>query len=127
MGSKGRVLIVDDHQLVADTIALVLKGSGFETVVKYDGNEALDAARSAEFDILVTDVMMGPINGVQTAIAFKQIQPEARVILISGNEKSAELLLDAVRAGHEFLVLAKPFHPHELLAEVHAVSVPGSL
>jgi CheY-like chemotaxis protein len=127
MRSKVRVLIADDNRLVADTIAMVLQGSGFESVVQYGGEEALDAARTAHFDILVTDVMMDPVNGVQTAIAFKQIHPEAKVVLVSGNERAAELLLDAVRIGYEFPVLAKPFHPHELLAEINAVSVPASL
>ena len=127
MQSKLRVLVVDDNQLVADTVRSVLVARGFEAVVAYSGEDALNVARSGHFDILVTDVMMEPMNGIQTAIAFRHINPQGRVILMSGNERAANLLLDAVRTGYEFPVLAKPFHPHELFSEISAISVPPLL
>lgn len=127
MQRKIRVLVVDDNQSVADTARLVLVDRGYEAEVAYSGEDALDLARSAHFDILVTDVMMEPMNGIQTAIAFRHINPQGRVVLMSGNERAANLLLDAVRTGHEFPVLAKPFHPQELFSEISAISVPPLL
>ena len=123
MQNKVRILVVDDNQSVADSVRLVLADRGFDAAVAYSGEEALNLARSVRFDILVTDVMMEPMNGIQTAIAFRHINPQGRVILMSGNEQAANLLLDAVRTGHEFPVLAKPFQPRELFTEISAISL----
>lgn len=122
-----RILVVDDNQSVADSVRLVLVNRGFEANVAYNGEDALDLARSTHFDILVTDVMMEPMNGIQIAIAFQHINPQGRVVLMSGNERAANLLLDAVRTGYEFPVLAKPFHPNELFSEISAIGAPPLL
>ena len=113
--SKARVLVIDDDHAVADTLALVLKFSGYDAVAVYGGEEGLELARQSAYDHLVTDVMMEPINGIQVCLAMRVICPDCKVLLISGNERASHLLAEAQLAGHEFDILAKPVHPSVIL------------
>jgi DNA-binding response OmpR family regulator len=112
---KPRVLVIDDDHSVADTLAMVLNVSGFDAVVAYSGEQGVELARVGLYDSLVTDVMMERMNGIQAAVAIRHTHPECRVLLISGNEATAQLLAEAVSAGHDFPILAKPVHPTVVL------------
>ncbi len=114
-GDKARVLVIDDDRVVADTLVLVLKFSGYDAVGVYSGEEGLELARQAAYDYLVTDVMMDPMNGIQVSLAMRAICPDCKVLLISGNERSSQLLAEAEREGHAFDILAKPVHPSVIL------------
>jgi CheY-like chemotaxis protein len=114
-GRKTRVLVIDDDQIVADTLAMVLNASGYDAVAVYSGEHALELARHTAYDHLVTDVMMEPMNGIQVSLAMRAISPKCKVLLISGNERTSHLLAEAVRDGNEFEILAKPTHPSVLL------------
>jgi CheY-like chemotaxis protein len=115
-----RVLVVDDDILVADTLAMVLNFRGFEAVTAYSGEDAIALARLASYDMLVTDVMMEPMNGIQAALAIRDLQPTCRVLLLSGNERAAFLLQEAHSAGYAFEILAKPVHPTVILNHLSA-------
>jgi DNA-binding response OmpR family regulator len=119
---KPRVLVIDDDHLVADTLAMVLKVSGYDAVTAYSGEHGLALAQETAYDHLVTDVMMEPMNGIQAALAISHIQPACRVLLISGNERTARLLQEAMDAGHAFEILAKPVHPTVILSRLRAAS-----
>jgi len=110
-GGKARVLVIDDDKPVADTLAMVLKFGGYDADVSYSGEQGLELARQSTYDYLLTDVMMEPMNGIQVALAMREISPECKVLLISGNQRTSQLLADAVRDGYEFEILAKPVHP----------------
>lgn len=112
---KLKVLVIDDDNSVADTLAMVLNFSGFEAIAAYSGERGLDLARATAYDHLITDVMMDPMNGIQVAIAMQAICPGCSVLLISGNERTSRLLADAVRDGFDFEILAKPVHPTAIL------------
>jgi len=120
-----RILVVDDDQLVADSLAMVLNFSGFVAVATYSGKEAVDLARLGNFDVLMTDVMMEPMNGIQAALEIRNLKPSCRVMLFSGNQRTAELLHEAHSAGHEFEILAKPVHPSVVLHRLHALGLPN--
>lgn len=111
---KRRVLVVDWDRAVAETVVLVLNAGGFEAVAAFSGEEALLKAAQCSFDVLLADVMMEPVDGIQTALAFLQLQPAARVVLFSSSEGASTILMEAVKDGHDFPVLAKPIHPEEL-------------
>jgi len=110
-----RVLVIDDDRIVADTLAMVLKVGGYDADVAYAGEQGLELARQSEYDHLLTDVMMEPMNGIQVALAMRAISPACNVLLISGNQGTSQLLADAVRDGYEFEILAKPVHPSLIL------------
>jgi DNA-binding NtrC family response regulator len=112
---NARVLVIDDDRIVADTLAMVLKVGGYDADVAYAGEQGLELARQSEYDHLLTDVMMEPMNGIQVALAMRAISPACNVLLISGNQGTSQLLADAVRDGYEFEILAKPVHPSLIL------------
>lgn len=119
--------MIDDDAAVADTLAMVLNVNGFEATVAYSGESALELARKIPFDNIVTDVMMEPMNGIQAALAISHIHPACQVLLMSGNERTAYLLQDAIDAGQEFAIFAKPVHPNTILDHLRAASPPDAV
>ena len=73
---KRRILVIEDDDSVADTLAMVLNFSAFEATAVYSGEQALDLARELPYDHIVPDVMMEPMNGIQAAITIQAICPE---------------------------------------------------
>ena len=118
MPNKARVFVVDDEQIIADTFAMILNQSGFDAVPLYNGPDAIALCRRKPCDVLLSDVMMNPMNGVETALAIRQICPTCKVLLFSGNPDTANLLNIAQADGYAFEVLAKPLHPMDVIKRV---------
>ena len=110
-----RVLIVDDEPVIADTLAVILHKAGYQTTTAYNGTEALQKAIELEPDMVISDVMMPDISGIDTAVQIKAILPNCKVLLFSGQAASADLLAKSRRDGHEFDLLNKPIHPQDLI------------
>lgn len=118
--TRPHVLIADDERLIADTLALILKKAGFEAEAVYSGEKAVEAARSRCPDIFLADVMMPGMTGIDAAIAIAAAHPGCRILLLSGQAATADLLREARVRGHHFEVLLKPLHPEQLLARLRA-------
>ena len=112
------ILIVDDERVIADTLAIILKKNGFTTLTAYDGKTALELVRMASPDLLISDVVMPGMTGVELAIALTQILPTCKVLLFSGQAATADLLDNARKAGHTFTTLTKPVHPTDMLRRI---------
>jgi len=112
------ILVVDDECAIADTLTEILKRSGFNAIAAYDGPSALDAALLNPPEVLITDVVLPGMNGIDLAISMRRIFTDCKVILFSGNAATSPLLETAMRAGHNFVLLTKPVHPGEMLAHV---------
>jgi CheY-like chemotaxis protein len=112
------ILVVDDEQIIADTLAAVLCRSGFAAMTAYDGRAALDLATIVPPDLLITDIAMPKMNGIQLALSVIRTIPDCKVILFSAHANHIDLL-EARKAGHHLPLLAKPLHPTELLHQVH--------
>lgn len=110
-----RVLIVDDEQMIADTLAQILNASGFEARAIFSGEQAVPAAEEFRPEILLTDVIMRGISGIDVAVSVSKMLPECRVILFSGQASTADLLDKAKEQGYQFEIIAKPIHPKDLL------------
>ena len=93
--SKPRVLVVDDERVIADTLAIILKP-----------------------DLIISDVIMPDMNGIEAAIRIRNVLPGCKILLFSGQAATADLLEKARAQGHEFEILAKPVHPQDLLAKL---------
>jgi DNA-binding response OmpR family regulator len=120
-GSCPFVLVVDDEQIIADTFALVLTQHGFKAVASYSLDDAIAILNESPPDILISDVVFNQSsNGIDLAIAARQLLPNCKIILMSGNAATEDLLNNAAHSGHSFVCLAKPLHPKELLAQVNA-------
>jgi CheY-like chemotaxis protein len=110
-----RVLVVDDEGLIADSVAEILNRNGYEATARYSGKTAIQYVEEECPDIVVSDVIMPDYNGIQLANAVHLVCPETRIVLLSGNTATSELLHRASREGQFFELLAKPVHPLELL------------
>jgi DNA-binding NtrC family response regulator len=112
------ILVVDDEQRIADTLALILRSNGYETAVAYEGASALAHCSRIQPDLLLTDVVMPGMNGIELAEAVSEKFPECKVLLFSGHAATAELLHRARKQGCDFTLLSKPIHPEVLLKKV---------
>jgi len=110
-----RVLVVDDEALIADTIVMILNRSGFHAEAVYSGTQAIDAARRIQPELILSDVLMPQIDGVEAAIQIREFLPDARIVLFSGQAATVEILARARARGHEFELLPKPIHPTKLI------------
>jgi DNA-binding NtrC family response regulator len=115
---KPRILIVDDEKSIADTLAMVFKIKGHDAMAAYSAEAAVEAVETFEPDIVLSDVIMGKMTGVDLAIYLSRARPDCKVILFSGQAATADLLTEANRKGHDFRLLAKPIHPEKLIEEL---------
>jgi len=116
--TRPRVLVVDDERVIADTLAIILNQSGFDAAAVYTGTDAVERARKEKPDLVISDVIMPDMNGIEAAIRIRQMLPGCKILLFSGQAATADLLEKARLQGHEFEILAKPVHPQDLLAKL---------
>ena len=116
--AKPKVMVVDDERVIADSLAMILNQSGFEARAVYSGEGALELAGSFQPDMLISDVIMADLNGIDAAIRIREILPAIKILLFSGQAATADLLEKARTQGYEFDILAKPVHPQDLLARL---------
>ena len=115
---KPTVLIADDEEVIANTLAMILSQSGFEAHAVYSGEKALEMVQVLKPDILISEVVMSGITGIETAIRTSAILPSCKILLFCGQAATANLLEKARADGNEFEILIKPVHPADLLAEI---------
>ncbi len=115
---KKRVLVVDDERCIADTLAAIFRNAGYDAAAAYDGQSALSQCESFRPDLIITDVVMPGMSGIEVAVKVRQQYPDCKVLLFSGQAATANLLQEARESGHDFELLVKPIHPSELLAKV---------
>ncbi|HVZ84572.1 MAG TPA: response regulator [Terracidiphilus sp.] len=114
------ILVVDDESSIADTLAEILMRSGYAARAAYDGDSALEAALLNPPEMLISDVILPGVSGIDLAITMRRIFPDCKIILFSGQASTADLLAAANREGHQFVLLNKPIHPTDLLARISA-------
>jgi CheY-like chemotaxis protein len=112
------VLVVDDEKVIADTLSMILSRSGFAAVPAYDGESALELADIVVPELLISDVIMPGMTGVELAISLIKQVPDCKVLLFSGQAATVDLLSEARKSGHDFTTLNKPVHPTDLLRRI---------
>lgn len=113
------VMVVDDEMIIADTLAQILSQHGYAALTAYDADDALETALMTPPEMLITDVILPGMNGVELAITIQRIYPDCKILLFSGQAVTSDLLAAAHRAGHHFTLLNKPLPPQQLVAMVH--------
>jgi DNA-binding NtrC family response regulator len=111
---QSRVLIADNERIIADSLALILRGRGYESRAVYSGEDAAELALEWKPDVVITDVVMGTMNGVALAIYLAQALPTCKVLLMSGNPAAEKLIEESESLGHDFPIVAKPVHPDRI-------------
>lgn len=117
--SAGKVLVVDDEPVIADTLSIILKQSGFDAMPAYGGGDAIEKARTWLPDLLLSDIIMPEINGVQAVDQILEYVPNCRVLLISGQAGVVAAVTEStLSTGTAVEIIAKPVHPDELIRRV---------
>lgn len=119
-GRKIRILVIDDEALIAETVAEILSQEGFEATAVSGGLPAIELAKTWTPDIVLSDVIMPGLNGIETGARIREIVPRCRVILFSGQAATVDLLEEARQRGHRFEILAKPIKPEQLVAIIRS-------
>src|SRR6201991_1812565 len=107
---KPRVLVADDEQVIANTLAIILNQAGFDAHAVFSGEKAIEALESFQPAMLISDVIMTGMTGIEAAIITRSRLPHCKILLFSGQAATADLLEKARAQGHEFEILAKPVH-----------------
>ena len=119
-GSRGSVLVVDDEPTIAEVVARYLQRAGYATQTASDGAHAMDAATTLQPDLIVLDVKLPRVDGLEV---MRRLRAEGRqqpaVILLSGRAGELDRVI-GLRSGADDYVV-KPFSPVELVARVEAV------
>src|SRR5882762_2591163 len=115
--SKPRVLIADDEQVIANTLAIILNQSGFDARAVYSGESAIEALETFQPNMLISDVIMRGLTRIGAAIKVRSRLPQCKRLLFTGQAATADLLEKAREQENEFEILAKPVHPTDLLAK----------
>jgi len=112
-----RILLVDDEKTMVKYLSKRLIKKGFEISIAYNGLEALEQVKAADFDVVLLDVLMPGMNGIDTLKEIKKIKPRTEVIMLTGHA-SVEAGIEGMKAG-AFNYIMKPFDPNELVTEIN--------
>jgi DNA-binding NtrC family response regulator len=115
--SKFRVLVVDDEKSIADSLTLIFSTQGYEARAAYSAEQAAEIVSKWLPGLVILDVVLPGMNGIDFAIQLNASYPECRVLLFSGQQDTAALMQAAFEKGHELTILAKPVHPTFFLEE----------
>jgi DNA-binding response OmpR family regulator len=113
-----RVLVVDDEAAIRDAVRYLLQAEGLEVTCRSDGASAVEAATTAEFDLVILDVMLGDISGVEVV---RRIRAESAVpiLLLSARDAEADVVLGFEAGADDYVV--KPFSKRELVSRARAI------
>ena len=110
-----RVLVVDDDTVIADSLAVILKANGHHAKAAHSAEEALEESVLLAPDVLISDVVMTGMSGIDLAIHISNTVPTCKIVLFSGQTQTRNLLEQAEARGYRFELLQKPVHPEVLL------------
>ncbi len=114
-----KILVVDDEKGMRDFLSIMLKKEGYEVASAERGEDALKAVQAEIYDLVITDVKMPQIDGIEVLKTVKDVSPETVVIMITAFA-TTETAVEAMKLG-AYDYITKPFRPRELMARVHAV------
>jgi len=117
---KQRVLLIDDEERIVNFLALKLKVSGYEVVCAAEGEKGLELAKTIAPDIMLLDIIMPGIDGLEVLRRLRQFS-NMPVIVLSAKERIAEEVLELGANGF----MSKPFNPDDLITKVKTLLQPG--
>jgi two-component system response regulator MtrA len=114
---KGRVLVVDDDAALAEMLGIVLRGEGFEPTFVADGDKAMDVFRDTHPDLVLLDLMLPGMDGIDVC---RQIRAESGVpiVMLTAKSDTVDVVLGLESGADDYIM--KPFKPKELVARVRA-------
>lgn len=113
-----RILLAEDEAAMRTYLARALENAGYDVVAVDRGTAALPYLEREHFDLLLSDIVMPEMDGIELAQRCAEVSPDTKVIFITG---FAAVTLKASREAPQAKVLSKPFHLRDLVAEVQRV------
>ena len=113
--TKNRILVVDDNKNVLEGLNLLL-GEKYDTFLAFDGESALEIIRSKDIDLVITDMVMPGISGLELLEKIKTLKPDITVVILTGHG-TIELAVEAIKKGAADLI-EKPFQVDKILVDV---------
>jgi len=120
-----RVFVVDDDQDFGESLALLIKGRGYEVELAFSGEEAIEKLRQQDFDITFMDVKLPGKGGVESFMEIRKFKPSARVVMMTGY--SVEQLLEQTVEHGDWGVLDKPINACRMLNMLESIKPDGIL
>jgi len=114
--SKGRILVVDDEDIVRTSCSRTLSPEGYEVRLAKNGVEGLKMASEERFDLVLTDLKMPDMDGIEVLRIIKEKWPETAVIIVTGYQ-TVDTAVKAIKLG-AYDYIEKPFTPDALIAAV---------
>ncbi len=111
-----RILVVEDDPLMLSALEILLEDEGYDVTTASSGMEAIERAKCANFDLVVSDVRMAEMDGMETLSNVKQQQPDVRSIVITGYA-SPDIPVQAIKLGVDDYIM-KPFDDRQFVASV---------
>ena len=115
------IFVVDDESIIAQTVGIILRNAGYEARSFSEPGAALDAAAGESPDLLVTDMAMPEMNGIELAFRMQELRPCCKVLVISGQLLTLPSVVKGAQESRNFDFLPKPVHPLELLEKIEHV------
>jgi len=114
---KPRVLVVDDDPALAEMLTIVLRGEGFDTAVVGDGARVLPVVRELRPDLVLLDLMLPGMNGIDVCKAIRA-ESGLPIVMLTAKSDTIDVVLGLESGADDYVV--KPFKPKELVARVRA-------
>lgn len=115
--ARGTVLVVDDDEQIRNLLRLYLERGGHRVTEAADGNEALERARSEKVDLVLLDVMLPGVDGLEICRRIREVA-DTPIMLLTARSGDADKVLGLDLGADDYVV--KPFSPRELMARVRA-------
>lgn len=110
------ILVADDDQALCANMRDVLGDKGYRVIVAHDGHVAIEKAWESDFDVMLLDMKLPPLNGLETYLAIREIRPKMVVIIVTGyHQEMAELVEQALRET-AYICLEKPIDMKKLVS-----------
>jgi DNA-binding NtrC family response regulator len=122
-GAGLKVVLVDDEELFRETLAKLLRRRGLEVETAADGEAGVELVRATTPDVVVLDLRMPGIDGIETLRRIREQRPDTRVVMLTGHG-SVEAGVEALRA-EAFDFLLKPVSPDQLVEVILAAVAAG--
>ena len=110
-----KILVVDDEKEIRDLIEIYLKSEGYETLKAADGEEALNILNREDPDLIILDIMMPKMNGIDACLKIRE-ERQMPIIMLSAKSEDVDKILGLNMGADDYLT--KPFNPLELVARV---------
>ncbi len=117
MATRGRVLVVDDDLALAEMLGIVLRGEGFEPVFCADGATAVQAFRETQPEVILLDLMLPGMGGIDVCRAIR-LESGVPIVMLTAKSDTVDVVVGLESGADDYIV--KPFKPKELVARIRA-------